>query len=332
MKPVKLAIIGTGIAAKELHLPALMKLKDKYEIVAVCNHTEQKAREFSRLVNNVPFTLNYRDILSSSAVEAVDIALPIHLNFRVVKDALEAGKHVIVEKPIAGNLFDAELMTTFPDRYDSVMMVAENFRYNPVFIRARQIIASGEIGKPYAMFWNNFLEMSTGNKYAGTLWRIEHQYPGGFITDGGVHIIAAIRMLFGEIVYGIGQSRSVNPAIGKVDSFTFQFKTDRDVTGIYNSYYSVKGHNENRLTVLGTIATMIIEGTKLSLYNGRSEPKVEIFDTDGGYTEEFEDFYNAIRKGNSPVSSFQEGYLDFKTIVTALKSANKWDGLDLFRA
>jgi predicted dehydrogenase len=148
MKPVKLAIIGTGIAAKELHLPALMKLKDKYEIVAVCNHTEQKAREFSRLVNNVPFTLNYRDILSSSAVEAVDIALPIHLNFRVVKDALEAGKHVIVEKPIAGNLFDAELMTTFPDRYDSVMLVAENFRYNPVFIRARQIIASGEIGKP----------------------------------------------------------------------------------------------------------------------------------------------------------------------------------------
>lgn len=329
MNPVKLGIIGTGIAARELHLPALTKLRDKYEIVAVCNHNEQKAREFSRLVNNVPFVVNYRDLLNSSAVEAVDIALPIHLNFRVVKDALDAGKHVIVEKPIAGNLFDAELMTTFPDRYDRVMMVAENFRYNSVFIRAKGIISSGEIGKPYAMFWNNFLEISRENKYAGTLWRIRHQYPGGFVTDGGVHNIAAIRMLFGEIVQGIGQSQTVNPAIGKVDSFSFQFRTDQGVTGIYNSYYSVKGMSENRLTILGTEGTINIEGKKLSVCNGKGEPRVEVLDTDGGYMAEFEDFYNAIRYGGMPVSTFQEGYLDFKTIVVALKSADRWDKLDL---
>ncbi|MGC8653943.1 MAG: Gfo/Idh/MocA family oxidoreductase, partial [Candidatus Kryptoniota bacterium] len=155
------------------------------------------------------------------------------------------------------------------------------------------------------------------------------RYPGGFITDGGVHMIAVIRMLFGEIVSGIGQWHSVNPTIGKVDSFSFQFRTEQEVTGVFNSYYSVKGYNENQLTVFGTTATMIISGKKLSVFNGKHEPRVEYFDTDGGYTEEFVDFYNAIRQRKSPVSTFHEGYLDFRTIVAALKSAETWDKLDL---
>ena len=54
--------------------------------------------------------------------------LPIELNFTVTKDALEAGKHVIVEKPIAANLHEAKLMLGFSGKYKQVMMVAENYR------------------------------------------------------------------------------------------------------------------------------------------------------------------------------------------------------------
>lgn len=83
MRKVKLGIIGTGLAAKNLLLPALQKLKNKFEIVAVCNHTEKKAKEFSKLVGGVPVYNDYQELLKRDDVEAVDITLPIHLNYKV---------------------------------------------------------------------------------------------------------------------------------------------------------------------------------------------------------------------------------------------------------
>nr|MBC8400837.1 Gfo/Idh/MocA family oxidoreductase [Candidatus Neomarinimicrobiota bacterium] len=80
MPPIKLGIIGTGLAARKLHWPALKKLLAKFEIATVCNHTDQKAREFARLVGGVPYVLDYHDLLDNSQIEAVDIVLPIELN------------------------------------------------------------------------------------------------------------------------------------------------------------------------------------------------------------------------------------------------------------
>ncbi|KNY28711.1 Gfo/Idh/MocA family protein [Pseudobacteroides cellulosolvens] len=113
MKPVKLGILGCGIAAKDLHWPALKQMKEKFEIVTVCNHTEEKAKEFAQMVGNVPYLTDYKQILANPEIEAVSILLPIHLNHQVTKEALEAGKHVIVEKPIAANMKEAEDMLSF---------------------------------------------------------------------------------------------------------------------------------------------------------------------------------------------------------------------------
>lgn len=327
---VKLGIIGTGIAARDLHLPALEKLKDKFDIVCVCNHTEKKAKDFSNLVGGVPYYLNYKDLLANPDVEAVDIVLPIHLNFSVTKDALDAGKHVIVEKPIASNVFDAELMTSFEDRYERVMMVGENYRYNPVFTTAKAMIDEGKIGKPYSVFWDNFNMVDSGNKYGKTQWRIDHQYPGGFVTDGGIHQIAVLRDLFGEIEAGVAFTRSVNKGIGKVDSMTFQFTTEGGVNGVFNAYFSANGFNGNRLAVLGEKGTIQVEGKRILLLKRGGKPDAEeTVETDGGYQAEFEDFYDAIMKGKEPVSTFYEAYKDFRTIVSALNSAKKWAELAL---
>ena len=329
MNPIKLGIIGTGIAAKDLHLPALQKLKDKFEIVAVCNHTEKKAKEFSKLVGDVPYFLNYQDLLGNSSVEAVDIALPIHLNFRVTKDALEAGKHVIVEKPLASNIFDAELMTSFQDRYEQVMMVAENYRYHPVFKKAKSMIDGGKIGEPYSVFWDNFSTIDSRNIYARTDWRLNHQYPGGFVTDAGVHEIAALRDILGEMKSGVSFTRSVNPAIGRVDSMSFQFVSERGVNGVFNTYYSANGYNENRLIILGKSGSIIIEGNKILLKRDGKPDSEEVIETDSGYQAEFADFYDAIVNDKEPVSTFYEAYKDFQTIMSALNSAKKWNGLAL---
>ena len=107
MKKVKLGIIGTGIAARILHWPALKQLQNKIEIVQVCNHTEKKAKDFAKLVGSVTYTLNYKEILNNPDIDAVDIILPIELNHKMAKEALDAGKHIIMEKPIAVNMKEA---------------------------------------------------------------------------------------------------------------------------------------------------------------------------------------------------------------------------------
>ncbi len=319
MQPIKLGIIGTGLAARRLHWPALKKLSNEFEIALVCNHTDQKAREFARLVGGVPYVLDYHDLLDNPRIEAVDIVLPIELNHIVTRAALEAGKHVIVEKPLAYNLIEARKMLSFPEIYpDQVMMVAENFRYKPSLLRIAEIINRGKIGVPYSVLWDNLFMVDDTNPYAKTIWRINHKYSGGFITDGGVHNIAAIRDLFGDISWGQALTHRINPAIGEIDSFSFQFKTVQDVTGVLNIFLSAVGQSENKLIILGTTGSLVLEDNNITVKCSGQDERAEKIDDDGGYQGEFADFYAAIRKGGKIISTFAEAYKDLETIILAI--------------
>ena len=323
-RPIKLGIIGCGIAARKLHYPALKKLKDKFEITVVCNHTEPKARDFAQLVGGVPYVLDYHDLLKRDDVEAVDIILPIDLNYQVTKDALEAGKHVMVEKPLAANLDEADEMLTFPEKYDRVMMVAENFRYKPTFKRAKELIQQDKIGDVYSVFWNIFYHVRPdNNKYATTKWRINHRYPGGFITDGGVHNIAALRFLFGEIESGHAFIKSVNPQIGKLDTFSLQFRTVTGIDGVFNDFFSSNGFTENKMIILGKRGSMTIVNNEITINSDGSKPVKELIEDDGGYLGEFVDFYQAIRENKPVISTFDEAHRDLEIILRALEAAER---------
>jgi len=320
MQPIKLGVIGTGLAARRLHWPALKKLSSKFKITMVCNHTEQKARSFARLVGDVPYVLDYHDLLDNPQIEAVNIILPIEFNHIVTQEALAAGKHVMVEKPLAYNLDEARKMLSFPEIYPNlVMMVAENFRYKPLLLRIAEIINEGEIGVPYSALWNNLSMVDDTNPYAKTIWRINHKYSGGFITDGGIHNIAAIRDLFGDISWGQSLTHQINPEIGEIDTFSFQFKTNRAVTGMLNIFLSAVGQSENRLTILGTTGSLVLEDNKITVQFSGQTDRTETIEDDGGYEGEFADFYAAIRQGSKPISTFTEAYKDLETILSAIK-------------
>ena len=323
MKKIKLGIIGCGIAARELHLPALEKLKDKFEITILCNHTEQKAKDLSMTLGNIPYVLDYHDLLRQSDVEAVDIALPIHLNYKATKDALQSGKHVIVEKPVASDLKEAGKILSLSEESAKVMLVAENFRYRKVFLKAKNLIQKGRIGKPYAAMWDLFNQVTEKSKYARTKWRRHPLYPGGFINDAGVHNIAALRMLFGNFVSVSAFTKSINPKIGKPDTMSLQFETSKGVSGVFNLFFSVDGLWENRLLILGKEGTIIIEENKITLKADGEEDFVEEVEDDNGYIAEFTDFYNAIRKNKKVLSTPSEGFRDLEVIISALKSAER---------
>ncbi|MFC1481551.1 Gfo/Idh/MocA family protein [Candidatus Neomarinimicrobiota bacterium] len=322
MDPIKLGIIGTGIAARDLHWPALMQLADKFEITTVCNRTRAKAVAFADFIGGTKVVNDADELLANPDVEAVLIAAPIHLNLDLTAAALAAGKHALVEKPLEANLDQAaKLLAISKDYPQLVKMVAEHFRYKQVFIEAGKMIRGGTIGRAYAANWTHLGHMDPANKFAQTTWRMAHQYPGGFVTDAGIHEIAALRMLFGDLEITGAQVASANPLLGAIDSFAMHFKSDNITMGNYSKFFSAVGQSENRLLILGTEGSLTVVEDQLVLAKGDQPDEIIKFDNDLGYQAEYEAFYAAIREGAPVISTFEEAYLDLETMIKAYELA-----------
>lgn len=296
-KPIGLGIIGCGIAANELHWPALTKLRAEFAVIAVCNHTKEKAVRLAKTIGaaygkEIPYAIDYHELLASPNVEAVSILLPVEWNRQVCTDTAAAGKHILVEKPIAEDEASAQELLELEEQYPHVvMMVAENFRYRPVFGALANVLRSGAIGVPYFVEWKSWQGIDPAtNAYAQTSWRIHHKYEGGFVTDGGVHNVAALRDVFGDLDPVGSVSASVNRGIGRTDTLVYLFRSKGSdgippVSGVLNIAFSVRGAKEDRLTILGSNGTAVVEGTTLKVYGASSNAPETVYrlPDDGGY-------------------------------------------------
>ena len=153
---VNLGVIGTGSAFRRLHLPVLQKMPEDFRVVALATRTRAKAEQFTREISGAKVYDDYRALLYRPVVEAVLVAVPIEFGARVFIDAMGAGKHVLAEKPIAATVTEARQILQASKQTSGVIAIAENFRYREDIIKARQVIAAGEIGDVYCVltYWN----------------------------------------------------------------------------------------------------------------------------------------------------------------------------------
>jgi predicted dehydrogenase len=234
---------------------------------------------------------------------------------------MKAGKHIFLEKPLAGNLREAKMLLKYDKQDKTVNMVAENFRYRKIFQKLKKIIDNGVIGKPYAVNWNLYYYVTSENDYGATKWRQKHKYPGGFMLDAGVHNIAALRMILGDFKFGNAMTASRNKKIGKVDTMAFQFQLKNGIIGHYNLYFSVNGHWEDKLLIFGDKGSIEVNENNISVKQQGRKHKTEQVTDGHGYDVEFNDFYNAVVNGNKVDYTFKEAYRDMEIVIGALNSA-----------
>lgn len=147
MKPLKMGLIGAGGIA-QAHMRALEGV-DEIEIVAVADIVKERA-ELTAKRFDIPFaTDDYREILAIDDVEAVNITTFNQAHRGPTIDALMAGKHVIVEKPMAATLDDATAMTKAANETGNILMVALKTRYSPHRQAAKAIVDAGTLGDIY---------------------------------------------------------------------------------------------------------------------------------------------------------------------------------------
>ena len=148
METLRVAFLGTG-RISDLH--ALAYLDDKRaDIVAVCDRSIDLARARGRrwgVAENHIFS-DYHEMLAAPDIDLVEILLPHHLHHQATLDAIAAGKHVSVQKPMALTVAQADEMVTAASAAGLTLKVYENFIFYPPVQRAKALIDDGEIGDP----------------------------------------------------------------------------------------------------------------------------------------------------------------------------------------
>ncbi len=193
---LKLALVGCGHIA-EWHLHGIQTGAGQIEVTAVVDTDPAKAASMARRTGAQPFCC-LEDARRSGDFSAVDIMLPHSLHEETALLAFAAGKHVILEKPMATSVEGCTRILAAARAAGTVFMVAEQSQYWPDALAVRQQISDGAIGDLIAgraFLWRPRKERSTRSSWRNSIAATG----GGVCIDGGAHWIRPLRMWFGEV-------------------------------------------------------------------------------------------------------------------------------------
>lgn len=325
-KPIRLALLGAGVFARDAHLPSLLRHPDRFEIVAIYSRTETTARQ---LAEQIPYPVEvYTDLpalLARPDIEAVEALLPIAALPAAVTQTLAAGKHLLSEKPLApdvatGRDLLARYAATHKIQPNIVWMVGENWRYEAAFLQAADIVRNGQIGTPLTCHWAIYTPVTAKSKYYHTLWRRDSSVPGGFIMDGGVHHVAALRLILGEITHVSATTRQNSPALPPADTIAATLTFANGVLGTYCATYATAAPWPPQLYIGGSAGSLRLQRKEIELTR---DGKTERIETPGfdGVEQELLAFAESIRTGAPHRNSAAEALRDLAVVEAMLTSA-----------
>lgn len=191
--PLRVGVIGAGIGA--MHLKYYAR-NPNVELIAVAGLDDDRVRKVAAEYH-VPRTYReYTELLADRSIDAVSVCLPNFLHAPVSIAALEAGKHVLVEKPMALNTAECRRMLAAAAQHRRVLMVGFNRRFRGDVQWLKQHIATGALGKIY--YARAFWMRRTGIPRIGSWFVNREQSGGGPLVDLGVHVLDMAMFLLGD--------------------------------------------------------------------------------------------------------------------------------------
>jgi predicted dehydrogenase len=191
MNTIGVGIIGSQFVA-ELHAEAFKQVPNA-KVVAAASPTESHVKDFAQKHQIDHWFTDYREVLRLAEVQVVSLCLPNDLHCRVAIDAAQAGKHVICEKPLCMNLAEAGQMISACKQACVKLMYAEELCFTPKYVRAKQLVDEGALGKVYLIKQS---EKHNG-PHSRWFWDVERS-GGGVLLDMGCHGIEFARWILGR--------------------------------------------------------------------------------------------------------------------------------------
>ncbi len=215
---MKFGLIGYGLWGQH-HAASIVKAPGA-ELGAIACGDGASAKAAHEAYPDVPIYGDYRELLAREDIDAVDVVVPNHLHCEVGVAALEAGKHMLLEKPMALSVDECDRIIETAKRNDRIVTIGHEFRLSTQWGALKQIIDAGEIGEP--LYANVSLFRFPYRPGAGA-WRYEPGKVGSWTLEEPVHFFDSLMWYFepwGDPVSVLSVGSSKNRAEGMSDNFT----------------------------------------------------------------------------------------------------------------
>jgi len=194
-KTLRIALVGVGAAAQINHLPALKKLED-VELAALCDRDPEKAGRVAQRFGVPTSYTRFEELLADDSIDAVDLTTPNYLHAPMAIAALEAGKHVLCERPLARSGAEAAAMAKAAKQEDRLLMCALQHRFRPDAQLLRKFVDKGDLGEIF-LAKGGWLRQKT--EWDSDEWRAQkRESGGGVVLDLGFQMIDLSLWVLGD--------------------------------------------------------------------------------------------------------------------------------------
>lgn len=324
MAPVNVAVVGLGYWGPNL-VRNLWETEGA-QVLAICDPNRAVLDPIARRYPSIDTVECYADLLADDAIDAVAIATPVHMHFPMARDALLAGKHVFVEKPMAHTGEECRELMQLAEQRSLVLMPGHTFLYSPPVRKIKELLEGGEIGD---LFFATFSRVNLGI----------HQSDVSVVRDLGPHD-------FSMLLYWLGQPTFIR-AVGRDAVGSGQLDVAFVDMGLPNGALV---HMEfSWLAPTKLRRTVLVGSGKMVVYEDTSPEQIRVFDRGveviepqsfGEYQlsyrsgdvlsprldaseplrSEMQDFVDCVASGATPLSNAALGYDVVRMIETAERS------------
>ena len=332
------------------------------ELTAICGRDEDRTRAAAEKFGFASYETDWRTLVARADIDIIDICTPGESHAAIAIAALQEGKHVLCEKPLANTVAEAVAMVAAAERASGFAMTAFNYRRVPALALARQLLESGRLGEIRQVRAQYLQDWLVDPDFPLT-WRLNAEQAGsGALGDLGAHIIDLSQWLTGQHITSVGAllHTFVNerPLPGSAkrgpvtvdDAALFTARFDGGAIGSFEATRFATGRkNAMRIEVNGSTGSLAFDFetmNELSYYDGQeaepgfrrilatdpTHPYVEAWWPPGhglGYehtfTHQVRDFVTAIVAGEQPRPSFADG-LQVQRVLAAVHSSGQAAG------
>ncbi|MDH3256682.1 MAG: bi-domain-containing oxidoreductase [Nitrospinota bacterium] len=301
---IKIALAGAGGFIKGMHIPNLQALSRRYQIHAVTSRTGSNASNTAKQVGAQYCTTDYQEILNDPRVDAVLIGTRHHQHASMVLEALQAGKHVLVEKPLALTRIELESIQSFytTSQQAPVLLTGFNRRFSPVAQRAKKLIEN----RTNPMIIN--YRMNAG--YIPLDHWVHTEEGGGRNLGEACHIYDLFTFLTESQAVSV-QSQSLTPKTEHYSSRdNFVATVGFEDGSVATLTYTALGSNEfpkEQMEIFSDGKVLVLDDYKQLRVHGSNAKGVSSKLTDKGHKRELEAFAETLKKGGEwPIPLWQQ--------------------------
>ena len=345
----RIGVIGVGFGA-QVYVPGLRS--EGWEVAAICSRSREKVEKIAGAAGIAAVHTDPLELIRRDDLAAVAITSPPASHHELSIAALEAGKHVLCEKPFALNARQAAEMCAAAQRNGTTAMIGHEFRYAPQRAYIKELLADGYIGKFQLCTVELFLDRYVSAQPRPLTWNAYGSEGGGVLGALGSHYIDGLRHWFGDITSVSGRLAALRPdvvdtATGRIvksetdDTFLFTLLFRNGGMATMSASFAATPARGAKLVVMGDNGTLIAEQTgpnpmeKGTVMASRDGSSLRELETPAKYTPLTDDrdhrlaafrllvrdFTTGVDERTSPAPNFTDG-LRCQQVLDAVRESS----------